>query len=517
MIRPNLPCTKNNKIDIDYNPYEEESVCRTLNDDDMEDEESERARTTKDDTKGTAKFLFEFQKRIRQCYKHRHCHNSRTGPVLLLLLQQVTSLSFYIITWVANGEILQGIANGRLCPGNLPYRKPAFLTWYSYNYMILSGIFVVYPYVVFYHKEIENKKRITFSFYVTNIWAGRMGWKNAVLVCTLISCMLLVLNFLYIVGLDCVSVSLSNAVYQLQTPFTIGLSVYFLKDTFVASEAVGIILSLVGVALIVLPPLVGVTNNDDRDDDHHNERCPFFQQQEWSSPTLVGILATLGSAAIGSAYLVSWRVLSETKSLDHNYNSVTDLVDNNSPPPRPSRLEGFVDTHMTLAMIGFCNLILGWPFLILMDQLGLEALEMPPAMGTITSTTSLASSSYNDYYDFYYYYDWGLLLNANGLMEYAFDASCAVAIYMTSPVATSIIAPLTIPLSMAMDHLLYRVEDGNGNNTTHLLLESSSGSEAHWSALTVVGVVVILVGVVLLEVKPDLPRVLFPNNTLKRR
>lgn len=526
MIRPILLREKKKKIDCKCNPHEEESAYNiacdklavgslVINDNDEEDIEALVARDV-DVKKIPARFLLQFRERVRHCYSHHRCQIKPFSPNFLLLIQQVISLSFYIFTWVVNGELLQGIANGKLCPGNQKYDKPATLTWISYNYMILSGILVVYPYTIFYRKNKQmnhmNEHKMTLSFYITRVWAGRIGWKNAVLVCAVISYMLLVLNFLYIVGLECVSVSLANAIYQLQTPFTVALSVCILKDKFVMSEAVGVVLSLGGVALIVVPPLAGGVI----DGNGNNEQCSLFQHQEWSSPTLIGILATLCSAAIGSAYLLSWRIFSEAKSHDHKYSSLTGATRDNYPLI-PSRLEGFVDTHMTLAMIGVCNLLLGWPFLILMDRLGLEVLEMPPLIEMAKNVTPLsASTSHDSNYDFQYFYDWGLLLNANGLVEYAFDASCAVAIYMTSPVATSVIAPLTIPLSLVIDRLLYGV-DGTGRiSLAQLPVEPYNSGGKHWSILTVIGVAVILAGVVLLEVKPDLSKIYSFHYSQKR-
>jgi hypothetical protein len=86
-----------------------------------------------------------------------------------------------------------------------------------------------------------------------------------------------------------------------------------------------------------------------------------------------------------------------------------------------TRLEGFVDAYMTLAMIVCCNFLLGWPILFFGHFRRWESFVLPP-------TT----------------HHWWIL-NWNGLVEYSFHASCAVDIYMTSPLVTSIMAPLTIP------------------------------------------------------------------------
>ena len=120
---------------------------------------------------------------------------------------------------------------------------------------MLLGITFVYPYVRWYANTTRNP---TFSleFYIRNVWARKIGLTRCVLMCIAMNYTLQVLNILFIAGLDCISVSLSNAVYQLQTVFTIAMSVTFLKDKFVLAEAIGILVSTVGVAMIVIPPLL---------------------------------------------------------------------------------------------------------------------------------------------------------------------------------------------------------------------------------------------------------------------
>ena len=362
---------------------------------------------------------------------------------------QCLSISIYLVTWVANGEFLQGIINGLLCTP--AYDKPAFISWFSYNYMILSMPLVVYPYVKWY-------KKWTLLFYLETVWARNMGLKQAVASCAVISYLLLALNILLVIGLEHISVSLSNAMYQLQTVFTVGLSVWLLQDRFVLPQALGILLSVVGVAMIVLPPLLrnNPNENEDSSSSTQYQTCPIRS----APPLVVGTIATLVSAAIGGIYLVSWRVLWEKKE---------GTSESANHPVHETRLEGFVDAHMTLAMIGGCNFLLGWPILFFAHWLGWESFLLPP-------TT----------------YHWWIL-NWNGLIEYAFDASCAVAIYMTSPLVTSITAPLTIPLSLITDRMLY--PSANSSSI------ASEGDVWGW-----LGVVVILLGVVLLETQPSLTK-----------
>jgi hypothetical protein len=70
-------------------------------------------------------------------------------------------------------------------------------------------------------------------------------------------------------------------------------------------------------------------------------------------------------------------------------------------------------------------------------------------------------------------------------VEYLFDASCAMAIFATSPIVVSVTAPLTIPLSMLVDHWLQ-------SNRSMLQLDRY---------LSVGGLLVVL-GTVLIETQP---------------
>ncbi|CAB9502423.1 EamA-like transporter family [Seminavis robusta] len=347
---------------------------------------------------------------------------------------QVISLCFYLISWVANGEMLQTISNGSDKHTNDSRRMPAYdkpfaITWFSYNYMMLGMVLIMTP-------TIKRRSSSLFT-YMQRDWAGRLGLPRAMAVCALFAFALQFLNVLLVVGLGCVSVSLSNAVYQLQTIFTVGLSVWCLHDQFVMAEACGIVLSIVGVSVIVIPPLLWAEDEEESE----STSCSNI----WG-----GVLATLLSAALGGGYLVAWRAFEEARCPDTGTNT---------------GLEGLVDTQLTLAMMGVCNLTLCWIILPVVHGTGVEVLAWPPSW-------------------------W--MLHWNGMIEYAFDASCAVAIYMTSPVVVAIVSPLTIPLAMWADYYLLGKTSSLGNN----------GGGRVWHNL--LGVVIILMGVILMEIKPDL-------------
>uniref|UniRef100_A0A7S1ZP28 EamA domain-containing protein n=1 Tax=Trieres chinensis TaxID=1514140 RepID=A0A7S1ZP28_TRICV len=369
-------------------------------------------------------------------------NESSLGNVRVSALLDVLSICLYLILWVANGELLQGIASGTLCPQGIAYDKPAFLTWFDYNFLLL-GLPIVWA-------DTRFRRGQGLTKYLTNIWPGSFGFCRSIAACAAISCLLIALNILFVIGLECVSVATSNAIYQLQTAFTIGLCVWILGDKFSLSEGVGLAASLIGVALIVLPPLVNDENVEkatEEGGDDRKQSCPSHHA------AFLGSFAMLGSAALWGGYQVAWRVLSEVRENPESQHRSTH-----------SRLDGFMDTLTTLAMVGACNLTLGLPVLILIDYFGFETFYPPPQSHK------------------------GILI-VNALVEYGFDVSCAVAIYMTSPIITAVTAPLTIPISLLWDHALYK----------------SSLSEVGWWGL--IGTALVLAGVMMMETKPDLSKI----------
>lgn len=296
---------------------------------------------------------------------------------------QILTVSSALLFAVANGEVMQGIAHGTFSSSATAYNKPAFLSWSAYNCFLLSWI----P-LKLCCRRLHN---CSVSDFLQTQWASSGSMRRMLAWSFVMQLLLLCINILWVIGLTHdVSVSTSNAIYQLQTGVTVGLSVIWLKHRFVVAEALGIGLSLIGVAIIVVPPLLS-------SDDNTNES---------SKDGVVGECATLVSAVLWGFYQVTWQVIGKREA---------------------SGLEGLMDTLATLGVMGAVNLIIGCPLLFLLHWTGLELFEVP-------HESSLFSA-----------------LVVNGLVEYAFDASCALSIYLTSPVVTAITAPLTIPLSMVWD------------------------------------------------------------------
>ena len=296
----------------------------------------------------------------------------------------IFAIVVYLITWVANCECYQGIANGWI--GKDPYDKPAYMTWNAYCFMLISPIFL-YPYA-------KWCKRCSLSHYFFTIWPGKLGFRKAVLASFAMMYTLIILNILWVYGLVNISVATANAVNQTQTGMTVALSVFILGDRFVYSEGLGVLISLFGVFLIVVPPLWNTSDEE-------------IQQGR----KIFGLISSVASSFFWAIYQLSWRVLSEAK----NSQDIT-------------RLEGLMDTLATLSVMGFCNLFFGWVFVVIFHFTGVETYQYPT--------------------------EW-LPLTLNGLVEYAFDVSCSFAIFLTSPVVTAMTAPLTIPISFLWDSLMY--------------------------------------------------------------
>jgi drug/metabolite transporter (DMT)-like permease len=326
---------------------------------------------------------------------------------------RILSVLIYLIFWVSNGERMQGVANGTMAPE--PFDRPAFLSWFSYNFMLLSWIPLILYCRFFLHCTVRE--------YFRSSWAGPSGFGYMLGCSYVMQMLLLALNILWIIGLNHISVAVSNAVYQLQAAVTVGLSVWCLGSYFAEAEGIGIVISLVGVVLIVIPPLVE-ESQDAADSDNNS--------------ILRGIIATLVSAVIWAIYQISWRILSKDK-------------------PEMLQLDGLIDTFATLGVMGLCNLLLGWPVLLLVHWAGVERFYLPA---------------------------WNMMpaLTINGLIEYTFDVSLAVAIYLTSPVVTAMTAPLTIPIALVWDHYLHNSPFQVGNYD--------------W-----IGSLLVLIGVVWMELK----------------
>ena len=89
-----------------------------------------------------------------------------------------------------------------------------------------------------------------------------------------------------------------------------------------------------------------------------------------------------------------------------------------------------METMTTLLVIGVCNILFTWPFLVVLHYTGIETFELPSGdqIGIVLGTA---------------------------MLSFVFDLSFALAIFMTNPILVSISSALVIPLSFVADHVLH--------------------------------------------------------------
>lgn len=393
----------------------------------------------------------------------------KRNPILSIIC-----LGCFLVSWVANGEILQRITTAGTFWGDgtttaTPYNQPVWITWFSYNFMILSGLSAamcewcccqhqqqdaVKHNLPTHSNQNKTKRQKDLSWRaLLRKWSGKLGLFRCMVGCTFISYLLQVLNICMILGLDCISVSLSNGVYQIQAGITVVFSVWWLGDSCSRIEVAGLGVAGVGITLLVLPPIVW--EQPDNNDDPANHIMETTAQCMWHSSKIASTLTGAGltgiSAVIGALYLVSWRIFDERRGLTGD---------------ATTSLEGLMDTQLTLAMIGVCNFCFGWPMIVFAHWSGLEEFKWPLTSHEI------------------------MLLSINGIVEYLFDATCAVAIYTTSPVTVAVVSPLTVLLSSIVDYWWIDPSDPTSISYTQAILSCF-------------GIVLTMVGLYVKETKPE--------------
>jgi len=262
--------------------------------------------------------------------------------------------------------------------------------------------------------------------------------------------------------LDHISFATSNALTQLQVVATVALSVWILKRPFrwFSLQTLGIAISMFGVALIVVPPLL-VDDDDDENEKNNDEYDPSTSE---SRRPIFGIVMTLISSILWAFYQIAWDLLALMKQADNNNN---DSSTTSSSTPATTRLEGLMDTLFTVAMMGLCNFLIGWPVVVWMHMTKLEIFEWPSSQQ-----------------------QW-MLLMWNGWIEFASDVSVAIVIYTTGPVVTAMTLPLSLPISFLWDQ--WWSSSGDDDDTT---------TNNNIGLLGWFGAFLVLVGVVLVERKP---------------
>ncbi|GMH89934.1 hypothetical protein TrST_g13444 [Triparma strigata] len=312
----------------------------------------------------------------------------------------------YLLVWVSQSEYAQILMSGQNVTGG-GYDKPGFICYLNHSILIL---FVP---VVWVASKINYGSKFNFGDFVQQ-WSGNFSFCKAFYELSLLSVGYFVCIWTWVVGLTYISVSASNALYQLQCVFTVLFSVWFLGEVLTQNKRVGCVVSFAGIISVVLPPMLmpSPDSGEGADDD------PTLPKNE-PNAALLGTLFTIASAVLWGAYEVGYMYISDRKNIG------TKITSSDA-----SKFDTVMETMMTLSMIGVGTLIFCIPLLALLHYSGYEPFELPENAEQTTR----------------------LFINAT--LSFAFDLLFALAIFLTSPVVVSISAALVIPLSFLADWFL---------------------------------------------------------------
>jgi len=250
----------------------------------------------------------------------------------------------------------------------------------------------------------------------------------------------------WVLGLVYISVSTSNAIYQLQCVFAVILSVLILKEQFPKHKRIGVFIAFVGITLVVLPPLLAETTEENENDDDES-----LMLDESNKNAIIGGTLTLLSALLWGAYEVGYTHVSDRKNInisesnnnvgktevlfssvnisddedDKNTNTINCKAEGNTQrltssmdhqpvlapsfsAQRLSKLDAIIETMTSLAVMGLGHTIFCIPLLYLLHATGIETFELP------THTAQVQA------------------LIVNCVMSFLFDFAFALAIFMTN-------------------------------------------------------------------------------------
>ncbi|GMI47203.1 hypothetical protein TrCOL_g5658 [Triparma columacea] len=312
------------------------------------------------------------------------------GPERVSLLTSVTIVSFYLLTWVGQSEYAQDITT--------EYDHPGFICYLNHSILVL-----MFPLVALCLKLKGGK---TFSQHLES-WRGTYSWRDVAWVYSIVAVEYAVCIWSWVLGLTMISVSSSNALYQLQCVFTVWFACLFLGEKMDRRKWLGCSIAFVGIVGVVLPPYL-----QDTDDESDSTSAPKNQ--------LFGTLLTVMSAVTWAMYEVGYTYVSDIKNAEM--------------PLTSSKFDSIMETMTTLGMIGIANAVAVVPLLFVLHFSGQEKFGLPESS------------------------DVSVRLFVNACLSFIFDLSFALAIYLTNPVIVSISSALVIPLSFLADHLLHSME-----------------------------------------------------------
>ncbi|GMI37186.1 hypothetical protein TrRE_jg6181 [Triparma retinervis] len=153
------------------------------------------------------------------------------------LLTSIVIVSFYLLTWVGQSEYAQDITTD--------YNHPGFICYLNHSILVL-----MFPLVAICLKLKGGK---TFSEHLES-WRGTYTWREVAWVYSIVAVEYAVCIWSWVLGLTMISVSSSNALYQLQCVFTVWFACLFLGEKMDRRKWLGCTVAFVGIVGVVLPP-----------------------------------------------------------------------------------------------------------------------------------------------------------------------------------------------------------------------------------------------------------------------
>ena len=138
------------------------------------------------------------------------------------------------------------------------YNKPGFVCYLNHT-VLLFYFPIIYLILLSQGRSFEE--------WIRN-WYGNFTGGKALYEATVLALIYWICIWTWIVGLTYISVSASNALYQLQCVFAVGFSVVFLREEMTDNRKLGCAIAGAGICAVVLPPFfMGDGSNKTVEDD----------------------------------------------------------------------------------------------------------------------------------------------------------------------------------------------------------------------------------------------------------
>ncbi|GMH67224.1 hypothetical protein TL16_g04625 [Triparma laevis f. inornata] len=223
--------------------------------------------------------------------------HANTSP---LTSSSILIVATYLLVWVSQSEYAQILMSGNNVKGG-GYNKPGFICYLNHS------ILIIFLPIVYLFSRLYYGSTFSFSSFIKN-WSGNFTFSKSFYELSLLSVGYFICIWTWVVGLTYISVSASNALYQLQCVFTVMFSVWFLGEVLTQNKKVGCVVSFLGIISVVLPPMLSPAPDSSTDDD------PTLPKND-SNASLLGTLFTIASAVLWGAYEVGYMYISDRKNV----------------------------------------------------------------------------------------------------------------------------------------------------------------------------------------------------------